>query len=172
MVLVVTNDKVQMGKKVSPAISHQFAGHHVFIHNITDVTPHWKIFDKHFKKVGVVDSILQFLQILGYEVHFTQQTPINAIIVGNFVGRGFTSIPNERFTGSHFYFLTSLNLVTLEIVTKFDILIYSCLGFYFVRRVLFAERKTVVSVRLRRIVVRSFVVIALVKGKRNSSSKD
>ena len=122
LIVIVTDDEVQMSKKISLTAPHHFTSNHIFVINVSEVSPHWKIFYKHFEKVIVVDGILQFDKVLLYKVHLTQQSPFDAVIVRNFIWRRFAPVTDNRFAEPLSVFHCTNDLITFEVVTKFDLL--------------------------------------------------
>ena len=69
LVLVVAKIEVQMREEVGTSSAFYFVHNEVLFRCVTHVSPHGQIFDKHLKKVIVLNGMLQLLQFGRVESH-------------------------------------------------------------------------------------------------------
>ena len=86
LVFVVAQIKVQMWEEEGLG-TRDFPNDEVFVQRFTNITPHGKIFHKHFEKVIVVNSFLELGKLIGGKRLLAEHSPINAIQKGDIVGR-------------------------------------------------------------------------------------
>mmetsp|Transcript_10594 Transcript_10594/g.17533 ORF Transcript_10594/g.17533 Transcript_10594/m.17533 type:complete len:219 (-) Transcript_10594:650-1306(-) len=156
-VLVVSQIKVQMRKEISTSISLNFIDNKVIFRRISNVSPHGQILNKHFKKVIVLNGMLEFHQFVWLQGRLAQETPIDGIAKGNFVRRRFAAIAHEGFT--HAKFVADGRFV-FEATNggQFHVFIFGSLVFFFLRRMGLAEREGVVTVGFCRVVEGTVIV--------------
>jgi len=161
LVSIVTEVKVQVRKQERLA-ALDFADQKVFVRRITNIPPHWKIFHKHFKKVIVVNGLLELEHLLLVKSRLAQETPIDTILKGNLVRRRFATVTYNGFTEALTVALSALELFA-DGRGRLHVDIFFGCGFllFFFRRVLMAERKRVVTVRFSGVIERSVRVLCV-----------
>jgi hypothetical protein len=88
---------MQMREEKGLTSSH-FSNQKVLIHGITNISPHGQIFHEHFKKVIVMNRLLESRQFFLFERFLAEQTPLDVIHKADFVRRGFAAISHNGFS--------------------------------------------------------------------------
>jgi hypothetical protein len=132
-----------------------FSHYQIFIRGITDVSPHGEIFNEEFKKVILMDGVLELFQVFRFQLRFAQQTPVDRILKGNFVGRRFPAITDNVLAQSMLDTLGSL--ATFGFSTRRGNNVLHLGDFLFFRSggVLETKGQGIVTVRFGRVVERS-----------------
>jgi hypothetical protein len=156
LVAVVPKVKVQMRKKESLATS-DLAHEEILVRRVANVSPHWKIFDKHLKKVIIVDGILELFKLSLVKRRLTQETPVNGIQKRYFVGRGLTPVPYNGFAKTLSMALGAETLFAPGARVQLQVYILFCSSslLFLFSRVLVTEGERVVTVGFGRIIERS-----------------
>jgi hypothetical protein len=131
---------VQVGKEVSLA-TLDLTNKEILVRGIANVSPHWKIFHKHFKEVIVVNSFLELFQLLLVKRRLTQKTPVDGIHKGYFSGRRLEMITKERFAETQLVLEAAETFFAREVRVQVHILFYSSLLLFLFRRMLVAKRE-------------------------------
>jgi 3-hydroxymyristoyl/3-hydroxydecanoyl-(acyl carrier protein) dehydratase len=63
-----------------------FSNDNIFVSCISDVSPHRKILDKHFKEVVIVNGLLESSKFLLAKRLLAQETPVNTVQECDFIG--------------------------------------------------------------------------------------
>lgn len=129
---------MKVGEKIGFASFH-LAHERVLVGNVTNVSPHGKIFNKHFKKVIVVNSIFQLFDILGTQQFFAQQTPFYTVAKRNFVRRRLAAVAYNGFSQSLSMFHSAQALLCLDVVLNVNVFIFGRRKFLFLGRVLMTK---------------------------------
>jgi hypothetical protein len=85
---------VQVGKEVC-LTTLDLTNEEILVRGIANVSPHWKIFHKHFKKIIVVDSFLELFQLFLVKRSLAQEAPVDGIHKRDFVRRALAAITNN-----------------------------------------------------------------------------
>jgi hypothetical protein len=145
---------VQVGKEVS-LTALDLSNEEVLVRGIANVSPHWKIFHKHFKEEIVVDSFLELLKLGLVKRSLAQKAPVDGIHKRDFVGRRLATVTNNGFSETLSMALGTKTLLAQDIRIQVYILFCSSFLLFLFRRMLMAERERVVAVSLGRVIERS-----------------
>jgi hypothetical protein len=129
LVAVVSEIKVQVGIEVGRAPPN------------TTVSPHWKIFHKHFKEGVVVDSILKLFKLVLFKLHLAQKAPVDGIHKRYFVGRRLATVTNNGFSKTLSMTLGTDTLFAQNARVQVYILFCSSLLLFLFSRMLVTERE-------------------------------
>jgi hypothetical protein len=140
LVAVVSEVKVQVGKEVRLA-TFDLTNEEILVCGIANVSPHWKIFHKHFKKEIVVDRILELFELALLKRSLTQEAPVNGIHKRYFVGRRLATVTHNGFSKTLFMALGTDTLFALNARVQVYILFCSSFLLFLFSRMLVTERE-------------------------------
>jgi hypothetical protein len=89
--IVSANLKVQMREEVSATPLH-LAENRILVLKVANVSPHWEIFNEHFKEVTVMNGLFQFGQFLLAQSGFAQKSPFDIVLEAELVGGSLATV--------------------------------------------------------------------------------